>query len=872
VGAAIDAEATFLAPGWDELLEGIRREGQWAVDRTREGLRSLPTFGHLDDETIRPRLGRLFEALLAGLELRRRPSPPDPADGFFQAGIERARQGVAASDMAAGFRIGQDSIYLLARRLVAEGPHRDRLLREFLELVMSWIDFGLSAAAEGHRQTEISELRRLADEQAALRRVAMLVARGVSPTEVFSAVSDEVARLFDSEHTAIARFEGNEAVVVGTCAGIRGPWVGWRVELEDPLLITNVHRTGRPARRWALPFGPNAKYPAEGRPIATVAAPIMVEGRVWGVMIIWTPEELPADTEQRLESFTELVAAAIANAEARAEVQRLAEEQAALRRVATLVAKDVPPAEVFASAAEGAATVIGDAECTLVRDEGDGTITAVAVWGAAVSAGVSVGMRMPSDGDSVVATVLREGRPHRLDDYSAAGGSLAEYARTLGIRCGIGWPVTVGGRVWGVMAVQRYWDARPFAPQSDARLGRFAELVATAIANVEARAQVERLAEEQAALRRVATLVAREAPQPDVFAVIAEECARLFGTEDIRVGRFEGGDQVVVASRGRHAAQFPVGCRQPLGGQNTASLVFRTGQPARLDDYQANASGEIGEVGRSFGIQSVVATPIVVEGRLWGAMQIGSTRDAPLPADTESRLGQFTDLMATAIANVQARSDLATSRARIVLAGDEERRRVVRDLHDGAQQRLVHTVVTLKHARRALERGQADADALVGEALEHARTATDELRELAHGILPSALTLGGLEAGIRALASTMSMPVDVEAKVVRLPQMVESTAYFVVAEALTNVTKHAHASHAAVRVRLEDGFLHVHVRDDGVGGAQTDGHGLVGLRDRLAALDGTFRIKSPTRGGTQISAAIPVPPAPPSPPASAAAG
>ena len=271
-------------------------------------MRSLPSYADLDDATIRPRLGRQFDALLAGLELRRRPLPSDPTDSFLEAGIERARQGVAASDMYAGFRVGQESIYLLASRLVKPSPHRDRLLREFLELVMSWIDFGLLASAEGYRRTEISELRRLADEQAALRRVAVLVARGVSPTDIFSAVSDEVARLFDLEHTAVARFEGSEAVVVGTCAGIRGPWVGWRVELEDPLLITNVHRTGRPARRWALPFGPIAKYLAEGRPIATVAAPIIVEGGVWGVMIIWAPEELPPDTEQRLERFTELVA------------------------------------------------------------------------------------------------------------------------------------------------------------------------------------------------------------------------------------------------------------------------------------------------------------------------------------------------------------------------------------------------------------------------------------------------------------------------------------------------------------------------------------------------------------------------------------
>ena len=832
-------------------------------------MRSLPSYADLDDATIRPRLGRQYDALLAGLELRRRPSPSDSTESFLEAGIERAREGVTWSDMAAGFRLGQDSIYLLASRLVEESSHRDRLLREFLELVMSWIDFGLVASAEGHRRTEMSEVRRLADEQAALRRVAVLVAGGVSPTEIFSAVSDEVARLFNSEHTAVARFEGSEAVVVGTCAGIRGPWIGWRVELEDPLLITTVHRTGRPGRRFALPFGPIATHLSEGQLIGTVAAPIVVEGRVWGVMIVWTPEELPSDAEQRLERFTELVATAIANADARAEIQRLAEEQAALRRVATLVAKDVPPAEVFASAAEGAATVIGDAECTLVRDEGDGTITAIAVWGAAVSAGVRVGMRMPSDGDSVVATVLREGRPHRLDDYSAAGGSLAEYARTLGIRCGIGWPVTVGGRVWGVMAVQRYWDARPFPPQSEARLGRFAELVATAIANAEARAEVQRLAEEQTALRRVATLVAREASQAEVFAAIGEECARLFAAEQMRLVRFDGESMYVVASAGRPPHVLPVGSRRLLGGVNTPSMVFGTGRPARLDDYQMVASGSIGEVARSAGLRSAVATPIIVEARLWGAVQIASTREVPLPADTESRLGEFTELMATAIANVQARSDLATSRARIVVAGDEERRRVVRDLHDGAQQQLVHTVVTLKHAQRAHEHGSQDAGALVDAALAHARLATDELRELAHGILPSALTLGGLEAGARALASRMSIAVEVDVRVGRLPEMVESTAYFIVAEALTNVVKHADARQAIVTARHDDGVVHVEVRDDGVGGARDDGHGLVGLRDRLAALDGTLRIESPDGGGTHVSASIPVPLAEPG---SAAAG
>jgi signal transduction histidine kinase len=195
--------------------------------------------------------------------------------------------------------------------------------------------------------------------------------------------------------------------------------------------------------------------------------------------------------------------------------------------------------------------------------------------------------------------------------------------------------------------------------------------------------------------------------------------------------------------------------------------------------------------------------------------------------------------------------------ARIVAATDEERRRVVRDLHDGAQQRLVHTVLTLKLARRALEDNSRGAAALVAEALRYAEEATAELRELAHGILPSVLTRGGLRAGVGALASRMPVPVDIGISVERLPSAVEATAYFVVAEALTNVAKHSRANRAAVTARVEDGALQVQVRDDGIGGAQADGSGLLGLGDRLAVLDGSLRVESPAEGGTLIAAAIP---------------
>jgi signal transduction histidine kinase len=220
---------------------------------------------------------------------------------------------------------------------------------------------------------------------------------------------------------------------------------------------------------------------------------------------------------------------------------------------------------------------------------------------------------------------------------------------------------------------------------------------------------------------------------------------------------------------------------------------------------------------------------------------------------------EFTELVATALANIDARAELTASRARIFAAADQERRRVVRDLHDGAQQRLVHTVITLKLAQRALECDAADAPSLVSEALEHAERANHELRELVHGILPRALTAGGLRGGVGALVSRMPVPVQVEIPPDRLPATIEATAYFIVAEALTNVAKHSRAATAAVAARIVDGTLLVEIRDDGVGGVRPEGSGLQGLGDRLAALDGRLHVESPACGGTLVVAAIPVP-------------
>jgi signal transduction histidine kinase len=364
----------------------------------------------------------------------------------------------------------------------------------------------------------------------------------------------------------------------------------------------------------------------------------------------------------------------------------------------------------------------------------------------------------------------------------------------------------------------------------------------------------------------VATLVAQGVPPPEVFAAVAREVGLLLGVDATHMARYElDGTATGVAAWSVAGDHKPVGTRVGTAGESIVGIVLRTGRPARMHGYE-NASGPAAALGRELGLRSSVGAPIVVDQRLWGVMIVSSKGDRPLPVDTESRIAAFTELVATAISNTEAREELAASReelaasrARIVAATDDERRRVVRDLHDGAQQRLVHTIITLKLTRRALRNEKDTEPALVTEALEQAERANEELRELVHGILPAVLTQGGLRAGVQALASRMPLPVEVAVSVDRLPAAVEATAYFIVAEALTNVAKHAHAEGAAVKAGVEDGTLRIQVQDDGVGGVEPDGSGLVGLADRLAALDGQLRIETPGDGGTLVVADIPLP-------------
>ena len=710
-----------------------------------------------------------------------------------------------------------------------------------------------------------ANLRGLAEEQAALRRVATLVARAIPEEELFAAVTEEVGRVLLVDVAALARYESDNTLTTLAIWGARGgtfPAVGRRHTLGGQNTSTLVLKTGRPARLDA--------YPAASDSIAavisgvgvrsSVGAPIHVEGRLWGVIHAASTREqpLPSDAETRLASFTELVATAIANAASRTALARLVEEQAALRRVATLVARGASPEQVFASVTTEVGQLLPVDFADLSRYEPDGTVTILATWGI-TRAVLPSGARLRLGGKNLSTVVAETGASARIESYADASGPIGAAVRQAGVRTVVGTPIIVDGLLWGMAAAGSRMD-KPLPVDAEARLASFTELLATAVANAESRGELSRLAEEQAALRRVATLVARGVPPEEVFAAVTEEVVRLLPVDFAHMGRYESDAVVtILAASGSTAADFPVGRGWGLGGKNVATIVFETGRPGRLDDYD-HAHGVLGLTGRELGMRSSAGTPIVVESKVWGVIVAGSTASESLPTGIEGRLGSFTELVATAVANAESRAALDASRARIVAAADESRRRIERDLHDGAQQQLLHAVIVQKLALQALAQGQGNAGELMAEALRYTEQANAELRELAHGILPAALIRGGLRAGVEALVSRAPLPVSVDVAGERLPAGVEATAYFVVSEALTNVVKHAQAAGARVTVRVERGELRVEVRDDGVGGARSGhGTGLGGLEDRVSALDGRLVLESPPSGGTRVCALLPIP-------------
>jgi signal transduction histidine kinase len=316
---------------------------------------------------------------------------------------------------------------------------------------------------------------------------------------------------------------------------------------------------------------------------------------------------------------------------------------------------------------------------------------------------------------------------------------------------------------------------------------------------------------------------------------------------------------VVGSWRESGLAGMPLGSSVDLDGDSVVARVYRSGHPERIDDYE-DAPGALAEHLRALGYQSSVAAPLSVGGRLWGVLVASTTRSEPVVAGSERRLSDFAELVAQAVSNADAYDKLAGSRARIVEAGDAERRRLERNLHDGAQQRLVSLALQLRMVEASFEGNPARARTDLAEAREQLKHALDELRELARGIHPAILTDGGLAPALTALATRAPLPVEIDdVPDERLPEPVEAAAYYLIAEAITNVAKHAQASHVAVSVRHDNGRIVVEVADDGIGGADPGaGSGLHGLADRVEALHGHLRVDSPPGGGTRVEARIPV--------------
>ena len=477
------------------------------------------------------------------------------------------------------------AIVLLSPRRASLPEDTGARLADFTELVATALANAESRAA----------LSQLADEQAALRRVATLVAREASPVELLAAVADEVARVVDVEAVGMLRFEpdGTATLVAQSDTPWDPPPLGTRFTLEGENVVTAVFRTREAARLddWAKATGPVAEMARVLGIRSSVATPIVVEGRLWGTLIAVTSqsEPIPRETDSRIGEFTELVATAIANAGARDELSRLVEEQAALRRVATLVAEGAAPTEVFDAVIAEVGQLLGAAQIGLARYENEHEISVLAIRGQSPEI-LRTDVRLPLDGDSVNARILRTGRSARLNFAEEGSGSIAEVLRRDNVNATVGAPIVVDGALWGMIGASWRGDDQPPA-NAEKRVEKFTELVATAIANTESRAELAAsearardLAGEQAALRRVATLVAKGASSDELFAAVAREVAGVIDVPLVALQRYEP-DRTFTMVGIAGETSFTVGSRWPVEDEGVAGMILATGRPARKQDY-----------------------------------------------------------------------------------------------------------------------------------------------------------------------------------------------------------------------------------------------------------------------------------------------
>jgi signal transduction histidine kinase len=534
------------------------------------------------------------------------------------------------------------------------------------------------------------------------------------------------------------------------------------------------------------------------------------------------------------------------------ELHRLVEEQTALRRVATLVAAGAPDADLVAAVTSEIAQIFGAHRAAALRWDGD-TIRVIGEWSADGVAMTLMDRVFPFGGDTITARVIHSRLPARVESVDDLHTDFAKERWTeLGMQASIGAPIIVGGEIWGVITASRTTMDDPFPVLAEQRLGDFAALVAQAIANSEARQEVAALAEEQAALRRIATLVAGGRARHEVLEAVTREVGQIFTAQAVYFVCWEGVQNEVVVvggwTDGTETAMAPQSLYHPTPGGATLT-VLETGFATRTDE----SSPELGD-------RFAIAAPVIMNANLEGALVALRPAGSSFPSTAEVRLRSFADLISQAIANANAQEEMRASRARIVRAADEARQKLERNLHDGAQQRLVSASISLRLATAKLPDSPEDAQRILVGAAEELTHAIHELRELARGIHPAILTEHGLGMALEGLADRAPMKVGFANELEdRLPADVEAAAYYVVAESLTNIAKYAEASAVEVRVTRRDGYARVDVVDDGVGGADVSrGSGLRGLADRVEALDGRLGVESPPSEGTRVWAEIPL--------------
>ncbi|RFA11779.1 hypothetical protein B7R22_17760 [Subtercola boreus] len=703
----------------------------------------------------------------------------------------------------------------------------------------------------------------LKNELAALRAGAALAAQGASPRVVLETAAGQMTHVLRADFLEILRIDHRNKIVVFAAWSAKDARIidldHWL--LEDDQLAREVIRTQKPVRHDSTSRPAAADPPSEAETFAitsSVGVPIVLDGKVWGAVLVHSIGDVPfaADTEERLSHFDASMSAVVTNILRTAAVEQLIAEQAALLRIAELVARESAAEDIFHAVAEQLGRVTHVSGAQVFRFDDEELATSVGSWGP-VDSGIKVGRQLNTRGNSVTGQVRATGLPARVEDYSSVEGELGALQRGVGMRAAVGAPIRAAGRLWGALVVGSIVE-EPLPAETEERMAKFADLVGVALSNLDARDSQRVLAEEQAALRRVATVVARE--EWDVtLPTIVRELALLHRVEGTVIIRYEDSElATILAAWGEpDLAQF-IGKTLPFGGSNPGDYVWHSQRPARQHGF-TEGEGLFAELSVQLGITETLAGPVFVENRLWGAIVVVTTGPGRLPPDTEARLGQFAELIATAIGSMKSRLELIESRARIVQTADQTRRRFERDLHDGIQQRLVSISMDLRNVEQ-----QLPADAVsrlqVSEIADNLVAALDDLRELSRGIHPAILSEGGLVPAARSLARRSPIPVTLNLpQPGRHPDSVEVAAYYVMSEALANTAKYAQATTAEITIAPVDKSLVITVSDDGIGGADhTKGSGLIGLEDRVEALGGSLTVHSPPMGGTTITAKLPM--------------